>query len=69
MQRWKDGLPDHLKFKGPETSQNAGMLPCKFDYYAHDLFRSFTHAIYLCMHDVLARFYEDQLLMSATPQI
>ena len=30
MRRWKDELPDHLKFKGPETPQNAGTLSlCK----------------------------------------
>lgn len=70
MQRWKNKLPDHLKFKGPDTPQNAGTLPCKFDYYhAHKLLRSSTPVIFLCMHDVLACFHEDQLLMSAAPQI
>lgn len=70
MQRWKNKLPDHLKFKGPDTPQNAGTLPCKFDYYhAHELLRSSTPVIFLCMHDVLACFHEDQLLMSAAPQI
>lgn len=24
MKRWREGLPDHLKFRGAETSQNAG---------------------------------------------
>ena len=69
MQRWKNNLPDHLKFKGPDTPQNAGTLLCKFDDHAHDLLRPFTPVIFLCMHDVLACFHEDQLLMSAAPQI
>lgn len=70
MQRWKDGLPDHLKFKGPETPQNAGTLSCKFDhYYTPDLLRPFTSIIFLCIYDVLACFHEDQLFMSAAPQI
>lgn len=25
MESWKAGLPDHLKFRGPETPRNAGM--------------------------------------------
>jgi len=29
MKRWKEGLPDHLKFRGAETSQNAGK-GCQF---------------------------------------
>jgi hypothetical protein len=33
MQRWKDGLPDHLKFKGPETPQNAGTSSCKINHH------------------------------------
>lgn len=24
MQRWKDGLPDNLRFHGPDTPRNAG---------------------------------------------
>jgi hypothetical protein len=36
MQRWKDGLPDHLNFK-PETPQNAGTSSCKINHHhAHD---------------------------------
>lgn len=70
MRRWKDGLPDHLKFKGPESPQNAGTLSCRFDFYdTHGLRRPFTLVIFLCVHDVLARFHENQLLMSVAPQI
>jgi hypothetical protein len=24
IQRWKDGLPEHLRFKGPDSHQHAG---------------------------------------------
>ena len=26
MQQWKEGLPEHLKFRGPDLPQAAGKL-------------------------------------------
>ena len=26
IQRWKEGLPEHLRFKGPDSHQHAGMF-------------------------------------------
>jgi hypothetical protein len=27
MQQWQEGLPEHLKFRGPDTSREAGKCP------------------------------------------
>ncbi|GLB34697.1 putative fungal specific transcription factor [Lyophyllum shimeji] len=32
MENWKAGLPDHLKFRGPETPRTAGLLHLLYSY-------------------------------------
>lgn len=49
MHRWKDGLPDHLKFKGPETSQNAGMFSCKWIVIVLMTCSGLLHLLYTCV--------------------
>jgi len=49
MQRWKDGLPDHLKFKGPETSQKAGKFSCKLQYIMLMTRSGLLHLLYACV--------------------
>ncbi|KAF8809045.1 hypothetical protein BYT27DRAFT_6532354 [Phlegmacium glaucopus] len=48
MQRWKDGLPDHLKFRGPETSQNAGLLHLLYACVCMMFWRVFMRISYSC---------------------
>jgi hypothetical protein len=50
MRRWKDGLPDHLKFKGPETPQNAGTsLSCNLITITLMTCLGLLHLLYSCV--------------------
>ena len=51
MQRWKNKLPDHLKFKGPDSPQNAGTLPMQIWLLScsHDLCLGLLHLLYSCV--------------------
>ncbi|KIK08788.1 hypothetical protein K443DRAFT_84620 [Laccaria amethystina LaAM-08-1] len=48
MKRWKEGLPDHLKFRGAETSQNAGLLHFLFACVGMMFWRVFMRISYSC---------------------
>jgi hypothetical protein len=48
MRRWKDGLPDHLKFKGPDTPQNAGTLSWKLIFIML-ICLGLLHLLYSCV--------------------
>lgn len=48
MKRWKEGLPDHLKFRGAESSQNAGLLHFLFACVGMMFWRVFMRISYSC---------------------
>ncbi|KAJ3500496.1 hypothetical protein NLJ89_g9771 [Agrocybe chaxingu] len=48
MKRWKDGLPDHLKFVGPETSRTAGLLHLLYGCVCMMFWRVFMRISYSC---------------------
>ncbi|KAF8163606.1 fungal-specific transcription factor domain-containing protein [Crassisporium funariophilum] len=48
MQRWKDGLPDHLKFRGSDTPQNAGLLHLLYACVCMMFWRVFMRISYSC---------------------
>lgn len=70
MQQWQDGLPEHLKFRGPDTSREGGECPHTFN--CMHLIRSnrvIAPALLMRVHDVLARIYADKLLVPGAPQV
>jgi len=71
MKRWKEGLPDHLKFNGPQTSKTAGKrLGISYlSSISNSSIRSTSSTLRLRMHDVLARLHEDQLLLSRALEV
>ncbi|KAF9532200.1 fungal-specific transcription factor domain-containing protein [Crepidotus variabilis] len=48
LQRWIDGLPEHLKFKGPNASQTAGLLHLLYSCVCMMFWRVFMRISYSC---------------------
>ncbi|CAA7271448.1 unnamed protein product [Cyclocybe aegerita] len=48
MKRWKEGLPDHLQFVGPETSRTAGLLHLLYGCVCMMFWRVFMRISYSC---------------------
>lgn len=66
MQRWKEGLPDNLRFRGPDTPRNAGkgsptgLAKPRLSSRTGVLFVFSRHSppsLRMRVHDVLARFH------------
>lgn len=74
IKSWKEGLPDHLQFKGPNSSNTAGeifsYLYCVAHFFSvHRTDRPIAPSVFLCLYDVLEGLHENQLLVSGAPQI
>lgn len=48
MQRWKEGLPDNLRFSGPNTPRNAGLLHLLYSCVCMMFWRVFMRISYSC---------------------
>lgn len=48
MESWKAGLPEHLKFRGPKTSRNAGLLHLLYSCVCMMFWRVFMRISYTC---------------------
>ncbi|KDR73617.1 hypothetical protein GALMADRAFT_269832 [Galerina marginata CBS 339.88] len=48
MQRWKEGLPEQLQFRGPETPQPAGLLHLLYSCVCMMFWRVFMRISYSC---------------------
>ncbi|KAF4615237.1 hypothetical protein D9613_002634 [Agrocybe pediades] len=48
MQRWKDGLPEQLQFRGPETPRPAGLLHLLYSCVCMMFWRVFMRISYSC---------------------
>ncbi|KAH6918269.1 fungal-specific transcription factor domain-containing protein [Coprinopsis sp. MPI-PUGE-AT-0042] len=46
IQRWKDGLPEHLRFKGPDSHQHAGLLHILYSCVCMMFWRVFMRISY-----------------------
>ena len=70
MDAWKENLPEDLKYRGIESSRNAGMflslINARKKIMPH---RPAAPALFVCGDDVLARVHADIILLSDTPKI
>lgn len=72
MEGWKTNLPDHLKFRGPDTPRNAGAYDVSPIFGINPIlnmlfcFRFTAFPLCLCLHDVLACFHANKLYVSCS---
>ncbi|KAF9477542.1 hypothetical protein BDN70DRAFT_934111 [Pholiota conissans] len=48
MQQWQEGLPEHLKFRGPDTSREGGLLQILYSCVSMMFWRVFMRISYSC---------------------